>query len=279
MKCCYINLDQAAQRREDIEASFAMAARPGWRLERFCALDAASMKERSVEGSTTWAEKACFMSHKAVIEAHSGKAEHLLVLEDDVAFGAASFDIVDGFLQRNADADWDLLFLDISAVDINDMLTMYFNREKFMRQRMVIPLDLSKFRFFGTNSYIVNGRSFDKVLACLGSGMQIDTYYDIFLAERIRQGALKAAVLFPFVTTLSPNASVSQIQRSSMDTVNFARDIFRNMMWLESDPASLNKSLQQLEPMIAASRHAALAKVLTAICGDFDDPGFNSDAA
>lgn len=279
MQCCYINLDQAMQRREDIEASFAMAARPGWRLERFRALDAATMEERSVAGSTTRAEKACFMSHRAVIEAHSGKAEHLLVLEDDVAFGATTFDIVDGFLQRNADADWDLLFLDIGTLDINDMLTMYFNREKFIRQRMVIPLDLAKFRFFGSNSYIVNGRSFGKVIACLDSGRPIDMTYDIFLAERIRQGALKAAVLFPFATTLSPNAGVSQIQRSSIDTVNLARDIFRNMMWLESDPASVEESLQQLEPMIASSGHAALAKVLTAVCSDFDDPGFNSDEA
>ena len=57
MRSCYINLDQAVQRREDIEASFMIAARPGWRLERFRALDAATMEERSIAGSMTRAEK------------------------------------------------------------------------------------------------------------------------------------------------------------------------------------------------------------------------------
>ena len=149
MQCCYINLDRALQRKEDIEASFKAAARPGWRLGRFRALDAAFVEEQLVEGSRTKSEKACFMSHRAVIQKYAGSAEHLLVVEDDVVFGVATFDIVDGFLQQNAEEDWDLLFLDISAIDIRDMLTMYFNREKFIRQRKVIPLDLARLPFFG----------------------------------------------------------------------------------------------------------------------------------
>ena len=277
MQCCYINLDRALQRKEDIEASFKAAARPGWRLGRFRALDAAFIEEQLVEGSRTKSEKACFMSHRAVLQKYAGSAEHLLVVEDDVVFGAATFDIVDGFLQQNAQEEWDLLFLDISAIDIRDMLTMYFNREKFIRQRKVIPLDLARLPFFGTNAYIVNRTSFGKVLDCLDAGLPIDIEYDMFLSKQIRKGALKAAVLFPFLTTLSGNAAVSQIQRSGIDTVNLARNIFRNMMWLESAPAKFENDLAELDARLAGTRHATLAKVLTAICADYDDPGFNSD--
>lgn len=277
MQCCYINLDRALQRKEDIEASFKAAARPGWRLGRFRALDAAFIEEQLVEGSRTKSEKACFMSHRAVLQKYAGSAEHLLVVEDDVVFGAATFDIVDGFLQQNAQEEWDLLFLDISAIDIRDMLTMYFNREKFIRQRKVIPLDLARLPFFGTNAYIVNRTSFGKVLDCLDAGLPIDIEYDMFLSKQIRKGALKAAVLFPFFTTLSRNAAVSQIQRSGTDTVNLARNIFRNMMWLESAPAKFENDLAELDARLAGTGHATLAKVLTAICADYDDPGFNSD--
>ena len=88
---------------------------------------------------------------------------------------------------------------------------------------------------------------------------------------------MKAPVLFPFLTTLSRHAGMSQIQRSSIDTVNLARNIFRNMMWLESVPASFEEDLALLDTRIAGSGHATFAKLLTAICDDYDDPGFNSD--
>lgn len=277
MRCIYINLDQATQRRADIEASFNAAVRPGWHLERFRALDAASVKEQSVEGSSTWAEKACFMSHRAAIQKHAGDSEHLLVLEDDTMFGIATFDVADGFLQQNDDGDWDLLFLDIGLIDIVDMLKFYFNREKHVLQRKVVPLDLAKLLFFGANAYIVNRRSFGKVLDCLDLGIPIDMEYDLFLSMQIRKGLLNAAVLFPFLTTVSRNANVSQIQRSSIDTVNLARNLFRNMMWLESVPAKFEDDLARLDARIAALGHASMAKVMTAICHDYDDPGFNSD--
>ena len=277
MQCCYINLDQAVQRRTDLEASFKAAARPGWQLERFRALDVAYVEEQAVPGTRTRAEKACFMSHRAVIQKYAGNAEYLLVVEDDVAFGAATFEIVDGFLQQNAEADWDLLFLDIGTLELKDMLTMYFNREKFMRRGSVIPLDLARLQFFGSNAYIVNRNAFDKVLACLDAGMPIDTEYDMFLSRCIRKGVLKAPVLFPFLTTLSRHAGVSQIQRSSIDTVNLARNIFRNMMWLESVPASFEADLALLDTRVASSGHATVVKLLTAICDDYDNPGFNSD--
>jgi GR25 family glycosyltransferase involved in LPS biosynthesis len=279
MQCCYINLDHAVQRREYMEASFEKAARPGWRLERFRALDVAYVDQHAVEGSKSRSEKACFLSHREVIRAHAGNAQHLLVLEDDVSFGTATFEIVDGFLQQNAGADWDLLFLDICAHRIDDMFNLYFSREKLMQQRRVIPLDLAKLSFWGANAYIVNGNSFGKVVACLDSAMPIDIEYDILLAERVRNGELKAAALFPFLTTLSPHANVSQIQRQSMDTVNLARNLFRNMMWFESVPADYRQSIEQLDAAVAGSGHEQLAKILTGLCMSASDPGFNSDPA
>jgi GR25 family glycosyltransferase involved in LPS biosynthesis len=279
MHCCYINLDRATQRRVDIEASFHRAARPGWTLQRFPAVDGDHVERERVPGRRSRAEKACYMSHRAVIEAHRDRGQPLLVLEDDVQFGAATCEIVDGFLQQNTGADWDLLFLDICAHRITDMLNLYFNREKLIRQRTVIPVDLSKLPFFGTCAYIVNAGAFDKVLACLDAGIPIDIEYDILLAHFVRERMLKAAVLFPFVTTLSPRAAASQIQRASVETVNLARNLFRNMVWLESDPAAYRDSMLRLEQAIAGAGHESLARVLAGICMAAGDAGSNSDPA
>jgi GR25 family glycosyltransferase involved in LPS biosynthesis len=277
MHCCYINLDQATQRKESIESSFEKAARPGWTLSRFRALDTAFVDAHGIQGRRSRAEKACFLSHKAVIETYADDGKHLLVLEDDSLFGLATCEIVDGFLQQNPGGDWDLLFLDACVINVGDMLTLYFHRQALVQDRKIIPLDLSRIPFFGTSSYIVNAASRDKVLACINAGIPIDIEYDVYLANQISTGKLKAAVLFPFLTTISAHAAESQIQRSSMDTVNRGWNLFRNMMWLESKPESCQDSLRTLEAAVANSGHGALATILAAQFMNVGDPGSNSD--
>lgn len=277
MHCCYINLDHAKQRSQAIESSFEKAARPGWTLSRFSALDTAFVDAHGIQGCRTRREKACFLSHKAVIETHTDAGEHLLVLEDDTLFGLATCEIVDGFLQQNAGGDWDLLFLDVSVVNIDDMLTLYFHRQALLQGGKIIPLDLARVPFIGMNSYVVNAASRNKVLACIEAGLPIDIEYDVYMANQISARKLKAAVLFPFVTTLSQHADDSQIQRSSMDTVNRARNVFRNLMWLESKPGMIEHNLPALVAAVANSPHSPLATVLAALLINNGDPGCNAD--
>ena len=277
MHCCYINLDQAAQRREFIETSFNRSARPGWTLSRFKAIDTAYVDAHGTQGSRTRREKACFLSHKKAIETQPEDGRHLLMLEDDTLFGKATCEIVDGFLQQNLEKNWDILFLDVAVLKLSDMMTLYFHRQTLMFDRKVVPLDLEKIAFIGANAYIINAASRHKVLACLEAGMPVNVEYDVYLANQIIAGKLKAAVLFPFVVTLSSQAAESQIQRSSIETINRARNIFRNMMWLESEPEMFQDSLQTLEAEVAGSKHGALATVLAAQFLNENDRGFNAD--
>lgn len=278
MHCCYINLAQATKRRVAIEASFSKSARPGWTLSRFAAIDTAHVNAQGTPGRRTRREKACFLSHKTLIETHAEDGRHLLVLEDDTQFGRATCEIVDGFLQQNPEGDWDILFLDVAALKLSDMMTLYFHRQTLMCDQKIVPLDLSKMSFIGANAYIVNAASRHKVLACLEAGMPVDVEYDIHLSNQITAGSLKAAVLFPFLVTLSPQAADSQIQRSSMETINRARNIFRNMMWLESEPELFHDSLQTLQAEVANSKHGALATILAAQFLSENDRGFNADS-
>ncbi len=64
MECFYINLDRATERRRAIEANFMNTRMPGWTLTRFPAVDAANV---STPGNLTASEKACFLSHRALI--------------------------------------------------------------------------------------------------------------------------------------------------------------------------------------------------------------------
>ena len=279
MQCRYINLDHATERRAGIEASFNKTARPGWTLSRFEAPDTKFVDRHSIAGIRSSAEKACYFSHKTLIEAHAGCADHLLILEDDAEFGMATSEVVDGFLQHNPDGEWDLLFLDICVVGIEDMLALYFNRQGLMDKRQVVPLDLATLPFFAAHAYSVNAKSVDKLSACLESGVPVNVEYDIFLANQIRQGRLKAAVLFPFVTTLSGHATQSQIQPTGVEKMNHARTLFRNLMWLESEPRGMAASLAELEASVAASGHKNFFSILSALIVHLDSLRVSADMA
>jgi GR25 family glycosyltransferase involved in LPS biosynthesis len=247
MQCHYINLDNAIERRATLEANFARCARQGWELKRFTALDEAIVKKNQVPGKRNWREKACFLSHRSVIERQPDDGRPFMVLEDDVQFGMASLEIIEGILAENHNAQWDLLFTDVSVQQIEAMMMLAGNRKQLMEKRMVVPVDLATIFFVGATAYVVNGRAKPKLLSYLKAGIPVDTEYDIHLYKGIAAGKLKAAVLFPFVTTLSEHSTKSQIQSANTSTANMARDIFRRMMWLESSAESYSADLAMIE--------------------------------
>lgn len=247
MDCHYINLDSAGERRATLEANFARCKRQGWELQRFTALDEAIVEKNQVSGKRSWREKACFLSHRSVIERQPDDGRSFMVVEDDVHFGLSSLEIIEGILAENHDAQWDLLFTDISVQQIETMMMLAGNRKKLMEKRMVIPVDLATIFFVGATAYVVNGASRRKLLTYLTDGIPVDTEYDIYLYKGIARGALKAAVLFPFVTTLSEHSANTQIQLANTRTANMARDTFRRMMWLESSAASYSADLAKIE--------------------------------
>ena len=101
MECRYINLESAVARRETLEASFALSARPGWRLDRWPATTAAQVEADGVQGRLPPAHKACFLSHRALITANAASPGHLMVLEDDSQFCVRTCTLVDQILSNN----------------------------------------------------------------------------------------------------------------------------------------------------------------------------------
>jgi GR25 family glycosyltransferase involved in LPS biosynthesis len=238
MECHYINLDSAIDRRAALEANFTQCARQGWKLNRFSAINDATVEKDQVPGKRDWREKACFLSHKRVIEAQADDGRHFMVMEDDARLGMTSHEIIEGLLAENHDAEWDLLFTDIGIQNMETMMLLALHRQQLIDKRMVIALDLAKISFVGAAAYVVNGRSRRRLLDYLAAGIPVDTEYDVYLNRGIADGHLKAAVLFPFATTLSKHSQKSQIQPSVTYTANLARDTFRRMMWLESSAES-----------------------------------------
>lgn len=137
------------------------------------------------------------------------------------------------------------------------MLALY--RQQLIDRRMVIVLDLARISFVGSTSYLVNGKSRHKLLDYLEAGVPVDTEYDIYLNQGIAAGQIKAAVLFPFATTLSDHSQKSQIQSSATHTANLARDTFRRMMWLESRAGSYMDDFAKVQSRLQGTLHGKVA--------------------
>jgi GR25 family glycosyltransferase involved in LPS biosynthesis len=265
MECHYINLNSAIERRATLEANFARCRRQGWELRRFTALDEATVEKNQVPGKRSWREKACFLSHRSLIERQADDGRSFMVMEDDAQLGLTSLEVIEGVLAENHSAQWDILFTDISVQQVETMMMLALNRGQLMEKRMVIPLDLARISFVGATAYVVNGASRRKLLTYLAAGVPVDTESDVYLNGGIATGELKAAVLFPFITTLSEHSTKTQIQLADTRTANVARDAFRRMMWLESSAESYSADLALIESRLQGTLHHQVAMLAGAL--------------
>ena len=239
MKAFYINLDRATDRREDLEASFSNCANLNWQLSRFRAIDATDCA--AVPGTVKPAEKACFLSHAAVIASQAGTSDNFLVLEDDARFGPNTFPALERLLTITKGDEWDILFTDVIIAKPTAMAEVVTLRNKLKSLGNLITLDLMKVPFGGTTSYLVNCRSVHKLAAFL-KPTSFDLPYDIFLRALIEQGKIKAHVTFPFLTTVA--SGTSSLQDASIERTRLILDTFRRMVWIHGDAFDPSSDLE-----------------------------------
>ena len=80
------------------------------------------------------------------------------------------------------------------------------------------------------------GRSKGRVHAALAAAIEPSTSpCDLYLRDLIRSGQFKAAVAFPFVTTLAPSADSSQIQGGDTAVFDATLNAFRRLMFAARD--------------------------------------------
>lgn len=185
-----------------------------------------------VPGALGAAHKGCFESHHRLIASSLDDADPLFVLEDDAAFSRLTFATVDDLLGRNH--DWDLLFTDVGIADGGFVLQLAANRDAMLRDGRFAAINLKGRQFSGSAAYVVRGSSKAKLDGLLRMA-PLDVPYDLHLRALCDAGHLKVAACFPFVTTISDAAEVSQISRETMQVQYDALNAFRRLMFVERD--------------------------------------------
>lgn len=256
IRCHFINLADAAERRAAIEASFRAAAPAAWTLQRVAAVSAAEAAEQS--GSLPSAEKACFLSHRRAVEESLAHDDDALILEDDAALSARGLDLLSKI--ASLEGPWDLLLPNPAPVSVGDVYRYARQREVFEIDGKIWVDDLARVPFVGADAYLVRARSKRKLLALIEAAAPCKPF-DVALSALVVSGALKAVAPVPFLTTLGAAAEASQIPRQETISVE-ALTAFRRLLFVDRDLAACDAALGALTPR--TSRPGARLGVITA---------------
>jgi hypothetical protein len=236
----YINLDRAVERRAAMEQQLAALDLP-YPVRRLPAIDGSERKERPATLSSS--QYGCWLSHLRAIESSVEDDDHLYVLEDDALLSEALADLpsIVEAVDSSSKGEWDLLYLDATVVEVEDMCSMFEWTENARRDQQLgfvrVP---SKFTLYGLLSYVVNSRRKRSVSRFLREHLERGKPIDSITAHGIHQGALKAYVTVPLLTCGSELARSSQIEAGD-DGRNLAWLLFRRLCFIQRDPESLRR--------------------------------------
>ncbi len=252
MRCFYINLDAAAQRRRSLEANFARTRKTDWSLTRVAAIDVGFVEANAIGGSSSPPEKGCFLSHRKALEESMSDDEAVLILEDDAMFGRDTCNIVEQLPAFARDMEWDIVFTDVVVPEIRDMAALVTMRHELADKKQIRLIDLKGMSFGGSTAYIVKGTSKRRLLDLIVSQVEIDRPYDLFLRTIIHRGDVRGLLCFPFITSTSEFSHQSSIQSGDEDKpgekkADLVWDLFRKLTWIERDIERHRNALSMID--------------------------------
>jgi GR25 family glycosyltransferase involved in LPS biosynthesis len=248
----YINLDRSAQRKEEIESQLKqLQLFPQY--SRFPAADGNVLNlERS---SILSSEIGCFTSHYLILEKNLNQTDHLHVIEDDVILSPATKPTLQMLPYSGVLDNFDIIFTD-TCVPL-DLYTIRAYKNLFdssveknesgriMALKKYTVVDLKDSYIAGMSSYLVHKNAVAKMHEIFRQAMKIGLRQpiDLFLRDKIREGVIRAACIFPFITSIRLEHLVTSTMsdRSEYNLSLLAISLIRHSFFVECDWAKCNK--------------------------------------
>ena len=203
----YINLDRSGLRRERMEAQFAQLGLSD-RYSRFAAIDGTAL---SPTARIKPGELGAFHSHMRALESAASDRLPLHILEDDALLCEHVSTVIEDAIAARMFDRFDILFTDTFIPPHVGMLKAL--KEAFdkaagangrpLRLQDLQVIDLARENFACLTSYVVGANAVEKIVALCrgelanGPGKPVD----LFIRDCVQSGRLRAALLFPFVTS------------------------------------------------------------------------------
>jgi GR25 family glycosyltransferase involved in LPS biosynthesis len=203
-----------------------------------------AVEARAIPGSLKETERACFASHRAALAAALEDDDHVMVVEDDAVFSPQAFTVIDGLL--DAFPKWDMIYLDLAIGDFGTLAIMAARRDAMVAEGRYHILDLANVSHTATTAYVVRGSAKRKVHAELSAANELVAPIDVYLRDLSLAGRIKAGGVFPFLTSVSPLGSVSQIQDTGHEAFGASMDAFRRLIFVARDDEAIRAEIGRL---------------------------------
>jgi GR25 family glycosyltransferase involved in LPS biosynthesis len=205
----YINLDRSPARRAGMDEQLAALGLKD-RYSRFGAVDGSTLPPSRSELRP--GELGAFFSHMRALEAaRSSRCAAIHIMEDDALLSEHVRPVIEDSIATGLFQRFDILFTDILAPPHLGMLKAL----KSALERVDAPsrpalrltdlqvIDLAGQNFSCLTSYVVGAKSIDRVLALYTAEAQSGPTkpVDLFVRDCVLSGKLRAAFLFPFITS------------------------------------------------------------------------------
>ncbi|HMI97675.1 MAG TPA: glycosyltransferase family 25 protein [Micropepsaceae bacterium] len=206
----YINLDRSTARRAAIDEQLTALGLKD-RYGRFAAVDGSALPPS--RGGLSPGELGAFFSHMRALEsARSSGGAAVHIMEDDALLSEHVRPVIEDAIAADLFQRFDILFTDVLAPPHLGMLKglkSVFDRIDASAGRPLRLFDLQIIDLAGQNfscltSYVVGAKSIDRVLALYTAEAQSGPSkpVDLFVRDGVLSGKLRAAFLFPFITSL-----------------------------------------------------------------------------
>lgn len=217
----YINLDRSTGRRDAMERQLD-------RLElsplyaRFAAIDGATLN--SQRSTIKPGENGCFQSHYRALLSARPRGTFVHMIEDDAVLSPSVRPVIEQAIVQNVFDQFDVIFTDTFVPPHLGMLK--FLKSSFDELPATRPLalndlkvvDLANQNFACTTSFVVGAKGIDRVLALYQQEIALGPRapLDLFLRSAVNAGQLRAACLFPFISSFD----LDEATRSTLDERN-----------------------------------------------------------
>src|SRR5579872_2330795 len=256
----YINLDRSTQRRATVESQLAALGLTR-SYSRFTAVDGTKLSYPTSAISS--GELGCFVSHARLLRACADLGKHVHVLEDDVLLSAELAPALHELITRRAFDQIDLIFSDVFVpidcdriAEYEQLMQAVTQFDEGARRETVSSLRLIDLRgrlWAATSSYVVADRSVDRVAGLLENELKIGPRgpVDLVLRQLVSSGALTAACVMPFLTSVDLAGDFESTTRqgaSAQVRSRVASNIVRQMFFVRPDWGTISKIVQQQFP-------------------------------
>lgn len=213
----YINLDRSKERRLQIEDAL-QRSEIAFPIQRFSAIDG---KEYPIQNAhLSFGQWGCWLSHLSIIEHHANNSttEPVLILEDDSCFDKDLNSALS--LINNYKEDWDIIYLDGTFVEVNDM----FSINNMLNGSATLTPEIYNIHYsttiYGTHGYILNNKNINKIHRLIKNNMSIGLPIDNILCALINEKKINAKIILPLIIYPSDENKKSDICNEQHPLIN-----------------------------------------------------------